>query len=106
MAAHSSTLAWKIPLTEEPGRLQSMGSDATEQLHFFTFTALKHSLMIAMVIKFGNFLQVLEKATPTGSSAADEIQSLSFHYIVFCLFMCTVIHTCIHSHILFHYGLP
>ena len=26
MAAHSSTLAWKIPRTEEPGRLQSMGS--------------------------------------------------------------------------------
>ena len=26
MAPHSSTLAWKIPLVEEPGRLQSMGS--------------------------------------------------------------------------------
>ena len=26
MASHSSTLAWKIPWTEEPGRLQSMGS--------------------------------------------------------------------------------
>ena len=25
MAAHSSTLAWKIPWMEEPGRLQSMG---------------------------------------------------------------------------------
>ena len=37
MAPHSSTLAWKIPWTEEPGRLQSMGSlelDATEWLHF------------------------------------------------------------------------
>ena len=37
MAPHSSTLAWKIPWTEEPGRLQSMGSrrvDATERLHF------------------------------------------------------------------------
>ena len=36
MASHSSTLAWKIPWTEEPGRLQSMGSlesDTTEQLH-------------------------------------------------------------------------
>ena len=34
---HSSTLAWKIPWTEEPGRLQSMGSlesDMTERLHF------------------------------------------------------------------------
>ena len=37
MALHSSTLAWKIPWMEEPGRLQSMGreeSDMTEQLHF------------------------------------------------------------------------
>ena len=37
MAPRSSTFAWKIPWTEEPGRLQSMGSlelDTTEQLHF------------------------------------------------------------------------
>ena len=34
MAPHSSTLAWKIPWMEEPGRLQSMGLDTTEQLHF------------------------------------------------------------------------
>ena len=39
---HSSTLAWKIPWTEEPGRLQSMGSqrvvhDCTTSLPLFTF---------------------------------------------------------------------
>ena len=36
MAPHSSTLAWKLPWTEEPGRLQSIGSlsDTTERLHF------------------------------------------------------------------------
>ena len=34
MATHSSTLAWKIPWTEEPGRLLSAESDRTEQLHF------------------------------------------------------------------------
>ena len=36
MAPHSSTLAWKIPWTEEPGRLQSMRSlrVTTEWLHF------------------------------------------------------------------------
>ena len=37
MAPHSSTLAWKIPQTEEPGGLQSIGSlgvDMTERLHF------------------------------------------------------------------------
>ena len=36
MAPHSSTLAWQIPWTEEPGRLQSMGllSDFTFTFHF------------------------------------------------------------------------
>ena len=36
MASHSSTLAWQIPWTEEPGRLQSMGllSDFTSTFHF------------------------------------------------------------------------
>ena len=42
MATHSSTLAWKIPWTEEPGRLQSMGSlgvghDSATSLSLFTF---------------------------------------------------------------------
>ena len=39
MALHSSTLAWKIPWTEEPGRLQSMGSLRVrhESLSLFTF---------------------------------------------------------------------
>ena len=31
MAPHSSTLAWKIPWTEEPGKLQSMGSQRVGQ---------------------------------------------------------------------------
>ena len=42
MAPHSSTLAWKIPWTEEPGRLRSMGSqrvlhDWGTSLSLFTF---------------------------------------------------------------------
>ena len=32
MAPHSSTIAWKIPWTEEPGRLQSMGSHSQTRL--------------------------------------------------------------------------
>ena len=34
MAPHSSTLAWKIPWTEEPGRLQSRLSGFTFTFHF------------------------------------------------------------------------
>ena len=42
MASHSSTLAWKIPWTEEPGRLWSMGSltvghDLVTSLSLFIF---------------------------------------------------------------------
>ena len=42
MARHSSTLAWKMPWMEEPGRLQSMGSltvghDLATALSLFTF---------------------------------------------------------------------
>ena len=42
MAPHSGTLAWKIPWTDEPGRLQSMGSlrvghDWATSLSLFTF---------------------------------------------------------------------
>ena len=42
MAAHSSTLAWKITWKEEPGRLQSMG--LRTRLSNFTSTFLFHAL--------------------------------------------------------------
>ena len=45
MAPHSSTLAWKIPWTEEPDRLQSMGSwRLGHLLSDFTFTFHFHAL--------------------------------------------------------------
>ena len=37
MATHSSILAWRIPRMEEPGRLQSTGSQSRTQLSDFTF---------------------------------------------------------------------
>ena len=40
MATHSSILAWRIPWTEEPGRLQPMGSqelDTTQQLNYYYY---------------------------------------------------------------------
>ena len=54
MAPHSSTLARKIPWTEEPGRLQSMGSQRVG--HEFTFTFTFH-------------FPALEKEMATHSSA-------------------------------------
>ena len=54
IAIHSSTIAWKIPRTEEPGSLQSMGrkeSDTTERLHFtFVGVFLITNLIFVFVI--------------------------------------------------------
>ena len=45
MTPHSSTLAWKIPWTEEPGGLQSMGvAKSQTRLRDFTFTFHFHAL--------------------------------------------------------------
>ena len=44
MAPHSSTLAWKIPWTEEPGRLSFIGSLSQTRLGNFTFTFQCHAL--------------------------------------------------------------
>ena len=44
MATHPSTLAWKIPWTEEPGGLQSVGLLSQIQLSDFTFTFHFHAL--------------------------------------------------------------
>ena len=62
MAPHSSTLAWKIPWTEEPGRLQSMGSlrvghDSVTSLSLFTFTFHFHFSLSCIGEENGNPLQ-------------------------------------------------
>ena len=54
MAPHSSTLTWKIPLTEEPGRLQSMGSlrvghDSMTSLSLFTFMLWRRKWQLTLV---------------------------------------------------------
>ena len=54
MAPHSSTLAWRIPWTEEPGRLQSMGSlGVGTRLSDFTFTFHFHALEKEMATHSG-----------------------------------------------------
>jgi len=44
MAPHSSTLAWKIPWTEEPGGCSPLGRESRTQLSDFTFTFHSHAL--------------------------------------------------------------
>ena len=55
MAPHSSTLAWRIPWTEEPGRLQSMGSlrvghDWMTSLSLFTFMHWRRKWQLTRVL--------------------------------------------------------
>ena len=50
MDTYSSTLAWRIPWTEEPGRLQSMGSLSRTRLSDFTFTFHFHALEKEMAV--------------------------------------------------------
>ena len=49
MAAHSSILAWRSPWTEEPGGLQSMGSQTVGHDRA-TNTSLKYSLDIFLML--------------------------------------------------------
>ena len=60
MAAHSRTLAWKIPWTEEPGRLQSMGQqrvghDRGTSLSLFTFRHWRRKWQPTTVFLPGEF---------------------------------------------------
>ena len=53
MAIHSSVLAWRIPWTEEPGGLHSMGLQRVRHdwgTHTFTFTSPFHSNSLAYVL--------------------------------------------------------
>ena len=67
-APHSSTLAWKIPCTEEPGRLQSMESAKSQtRLSDFTFTFHFHALEKEMATHFSVLAwRIPEMAEPGG----------------------------------------
>ena len=50
MTTHSSTLAWKIPWTEEPGKLQSYGvAKSWTQLNNFTFTFFHYARALLII---------------------------------------------------------
>ena len=76
MAAHSSTLAWKIPWTEEPGGLQSMGSLGVGQDSDFTFTFHFHALEKEMA----THSSVLAWRIP-GTGEPDGLPSMELHRV-------------------------
>ena len=77
MAPHSSTLAWKIPGTEEPGRLQSNGvAKSRKGLSDFTFTFHFHALEKAMA----THSSVLPWRIP-GTGEPGELPSMGSHRV-------------------------
>ena len=64
MATHFSTLAWKMPWTEEPGRLQSMGLQRVEHdqatlLSLFTFMSWRRKWQPVREYLMGGFLRAV-----------------------------------------------
>ena len=77
VAPHSSTLAWEIPWTEEPGRLQSMGSQKNwARLSDFTFTFHFHALEKEMATHSG----VLARRIP-GTGEPGGLLSMGLHRV-------------------------
>ena len=111
MAPHSSTLAWKIPWTEEPGGLQSMGSlesDTTEQLHFhFSLSCIAEGngsplqcsclenprdggAWWAAVYGVEQSRTRLKRLSSSSSSIMEQTYTLVFSLAVFCIFAVVV----------------
>ena len=77
MVLHSSTLAWKIPWTEEPVRLQSMGvAKSRTRLSNFTFTFHFHALEKEMA----THSSVLAWITP-GTEEPGGLPSMGLHTV-------------------------
>ena len=72
MTIHSSTIAWKIPWTEEPGRVQSMGS---QRVGHDCATSLTHSLTRCVICEgFPGGSEV--KASASNAGDPDSIPEL------------------------------
>ena len=92
MATHSSTLAWKIPWTEEPGRLQSMGSlrvgqDWATSLSLFTFMRWRRKWQSTPVRLPGKShgQRSLVGYSPWGHKESDMTERLHFHFSLSCI---------------------
>ena len=87
MVIHSSILAWKIPWTEKPGRLQSMGSqrvrhDWVTSLSLFTFMHWRRKWQPTLVLLPGEShgQRSLVGYSPQGRKESDTTERLHFHF--------------------------
>ena len=92
MAPHSSTLAWKIPWKEEPGRLQSMwslrvGHDGATSLSLFPFMHWRRKWHPTPVFLPGKShgWRSLVGCFPWGCKESDTSERLHFHFSLSCI---------------------
>ena len=92
MAPHSSTLAWKIPWTEEPGGLQSIGSlrvghDWANSLSLFTFMHWRRKWQPTPVFSPGEppGWRSLVGYSPWGREESDMTERIHFHFSLSCI---------------------
>ena len=89
VATHSSTLAWRIPWREEPGRLQSMGSqrvghDWATSLHFFTSKGQFSSVQFSCVWLFATPWIAARQASLSITNSLSSLRLTSSHLILYC----------------------
>ena len=89
MATHSSILAWRTPWMEEPGGLQSTGSQSQTWLRDFTFTFifLISSAFVSSLPFLSFIVPIFTWNVPLGiSDFLEEISSLSHSIVFLCFF--------------------
>ena len=92
MATHSSALAWKVPWTEEPGGLRSMGwlgvgYDWVTSLSLFTFMHWRRKWQPTPVFLPGEShgWRSLVGCSPWGREESDMTERLHFHFSLSCI---------------------
>ena len=92
VAPHPSTLAWKIPWTEETGRLQSMGlrrvrRDWATSFSLFTFMDWRRQWQSTPVLLLGKShgWRSLVGCSPWGRKESDTTERLHFHFSLSCI---------------------
>ena len=68
MATHSSTLAWRIPWTEEPGKLQSMG---LQKVRHESVTQQTEDMWLTFVDRFRVRISEVSQSCPTFCNPMD-----------------------------------
>ena len=83
MATHSSILTWKTPCTEEPGGLQSMGSQSWLSNWAWSIYIINWNLLCLLcVVKDDNFCVIVIMSLSLGFSSSLLCQSVQFSHSV------------------------